>query len=108
MGLRYIKELRWAKMRKWWGTSTVMEFLDINLTKYSSLMLHAIHSPFTGGFCKRKPYSTLVLIILTKNSAKQENLSLFMSSIVERKKERRKPDKNSSLRRLEFMPIKND
>jgi hypothetical protein len=23
-----------------------MEYLDINLTKYSSILLHAIHSPF--------------------------------------------------------------
>jgi hypothetical protein len=27
-----------------------MEFLDINLTKDSSLLLHSIHSPSTGGF----------------------------------------------------------
>ena len=44
-----------------------MEFLDIILTKDSSILLHAIHSPFycTGGF-QRKPYSYLVLKIITK------------------------------------------
>ncbi len=32
---------------------TDMEFLDINLTKDSSLLLHAIHSLSTGGFEKK-------------------------------------------------------
>jgi hypothetical protein len=45
-----------------------MKFLDINLTKDSSLLLHAIHSSSTGGF-ERKPYSTPVLKIHTKKSA---------------------------------------
>jgi hypothetical protein len=43
------------------------EFLDINLTKNSSILLYAIHSLST-----RKTDSTLVLKILTKKSAKQE------------------------------------
>ncbi len=30
-----------------------MEFLDINLTKDSSLLLHAIHNLSTGGFLKK-------------------------------------------------------
>jgi hypothetical protein len=30
-----------------------MDFLDINLTKDSSLLLHAIHSLSTGGFLKK-------------------------------------------------------
>jgi hypothetical protein len=40
-----------------------------------------------------------------EKSAKQENSSLFMNStlVVEWKNEGRKPDKDSSLRRLEFM-----
>jgi hypothetical protein len=37
--------------------------------------------PSTGGF-KGKPYSTLVLKILTKISPKQENSRLFMNSIL--------------------------
>ncbi len=45
--------------------SPEMEFLDISLTKDSSLLLYAIHSPSVGGF-ERKPYSYLVFIILTK------------------------------------------
>ncbi len=52
-----------------------MEFLDINLTKDLSLLLHPIHSPFYWGILK-KPYSSLVFQILTKKSAKQENSSL--------------------------------
>jgi hypothetical protein len=42
-------------------------------------MLFTVHS--TGGF-SRKPYSSLVLKILTKKYAKQENASLFMNSIL--------------------------
>jgi hypothetical protein len=58
----------------------------------------------TGGFY-RKPYSTLVLNIHTKKSTKQKELeSLHEKHFVERKNEGRKPDKNSSLRRLEFVP----
>ncbi len=58
-----------------------MEFLDINVTKDSRLLLYAIHSPFYlrilqetifySGF--KNPY---------KKSAKQENSSLFMNSIL--------------------------
>jgi hypothetical protein len=79
-----------------------MEFLDINLTKDSSLLSHATHSPF---------YGRLKITILFsgfknfyKKSTKQENSSPFLKIIFERKNEGRKPDKNSSLRRLEFMP----
>ncbi len=50
--------------------------------KYSSLLLHAIHSPFYWRILKKTVYSTLVLIILTKKSVKQENSSLFMNSIL--------------------------
>jgi hypothetical protein len=50
-----------------------MEFLDFNL----SLLLHAFTFRSTAGF-QRKPYSSVVLKILTKISAKQENSSLFM------------------------------
>jgi hypothetical protein len=59
-------------------TTPEMEFLDISLTKDSSLLLHAIHSPFYWRIkktllCFQNPY---------KKSGKQENLSLFMNSIV--------------------------
>ncbi len=43
-----------------------MEFLDINLTKDSSLLLHAIHSPFYWRILK-KTLLFLVFKILTKN-----------------------------------------
>ncbi len=59
-----------------------MEFLDISSTKDSSLLLHAIHSPLYWRILKKtilfsgfKNY--------TKKSAKQENSSLFMNSILQ-------------------------
>ncbi len=57
------------------------EFLNICLTKDSSLLLHAIHSLSTGGFLK-KPDSALVLKLHTKKSTKQENAGLFVNSIL--------------------------
>jgi hypothetical protein len=60
-----------------------MEFLDINLTKrLESFAPYQFAVPSTGGFV-RKPYSSLVLKLRTKNSAKNENS----------KNEGRKPDK---------------
>jgi hypothetical protein len=58
-----------------------IEFLDISLKKDSSLLLRAIHSPFYWRIFKKtilfsgfkNPY---------KKSAKQENSSLFMKSIL--------------------------
>jgi hypothetical protein len=47
---------------------TELEFLEINLTKNSILLLHAIHSLSFGGFFKEKPDSTLVVKICSKNS----------------------------------------
>ncbi len=61
--------------------SPEIEFLDISLTKGSSLLLHAIHSTFYLWILKIL-YSTLVLKIHTINSAKQENSSLFMNSML--------------------------
>jgi hypothetical protein len=58
----------------------------------------------TCGFY-RKPYSTLVLKIHTKEIREKGNLeSIHEKHFVERKNEGRKPDKNWRLRRLEFMP----
>ncbi len=64
-----------------YATYTEMEFLVINLTKDSNLLLHAILSPFSwrilqktllySGF--KNPY---------EKSAKQENSSLFMNSLL--------------------------
>ncbi len=51
-----------------------MEFLDVNLTKDSSLLLHAIHSPFLLYSGLKKKHK--------KKFAKQENSSLFMKSIL--------------------------
>jgi hypothetical protein len=62
--------------------STRMKFLDINLTKEWSLLLHAMYYPVPStGQCYRKPYSTLVLKII-KKSAKQENSSLYINCIL--------------------------
>jgi hypothetical protein len=57
-----------------------VEFLDINFTKDSSLLLHAIHSPFYWRNLKK----TILFFGLKhyKNSTKQENSSLFMNSIL--------------------------
>jgi hypothetical protein len=85
-----------------YATYTEMEFLVINLTKDSSLLLHAMHSPFSSspdGFYG-KPYSTLVQKI--RETRRLE--SIHEQPFVEWKNESRKPDKNSSMRRLEFMP----
>ncbi len=64
-----------------WDDLPETEFLDIILTKDSGLLLYAVHSPFYwrilektklfSGF--KNPY---------KKSAKQENSSLFMKSIL--------------------------
>jgi hypothetical protein len=54
-----------------------MEFLDIILTKDSSLLLYDIHSPFYRRILKK----TILLSGFKnpdKKSAKQENSSLFM------------------------------
>ncbi len=85
-----------------------MEFLDIVLTKESSLMLHAIHSLFY--------YRILQTTILShdfknshKKSMKQENSTIFMNigNFVDQKNEGRKPDNNSYLGRPETS-TKND
>jgi hypothetical protein len=58
-----------------------MEFLDINLTKDSSLLLHSIHSPFYRRILKK----TILFSGFknhSKKSAKQENSSLFMNNIL--------------------------
>jgi hypothetical protein len=58
-----------------------MEFLDTNFAKDSSLLLHASHSPFYWRILKKT-----ILFSGYKNpckkSAKQENSSLFMKSIL--------------------------
>jgi hypothetical protein len=53
-----------------------MEFLDTNLTKDSSLCLHAIHSPFY--WILKKPYTSLVLK-KTSKKIRKENKTLVQS-----------------------------
>jgi hypothetical protein len=84
--------------------SPEMEFLDISYTKDSSLFLQAIHIPFYWRILKKTiPFSGF------KNPCKKifetrKLDSTYEWHFVERKNEGRKPEKNSSLRRLEFMP----
>jgi hypothetical protein len=58
-----------------------IEFLDLNLTKVSSLLLNTIHCPFYWRTLKE-----IMLFSGFKNpykiSTKQENLSLFMNSML--------------------------
>jgi hypothetical protein len=58
-----------------------MEFLEINLTKDSSLLIHAIHSPFYWRILKKTIHFSGFKSSY-KKSAKQENSSLFMKSIL--------------------------
>ncbi len=69
-------------------------FLFFFLTKDSSVRLHAI-----PGFRRKHIPSGFKI-----TSCKTRNFSQFMSSFQKRKEEGRKPDTNSILRRLEFMP----
>ncbi len=73
-----------------------MEFLDINLIKDQSKYFAPCYSKslLLVDFLKRKPYSSLVL----------NQKTCEIRHFLEQKNESRKPDKNSSLRRLEFMP----
>ncbi len=74
-----------------------MEFMDIILTKGSSLLLvHVIHSPNFYCSCFNNPY---------KKCVKQEYF--YEKHFVEWKNESSKPDKNSTLKRVEFNPTKN-
>ena len=62
--------------------------------------------PSTGGY-QRKPYSSLKFSGIKMSSQKFHETrkleSFYEHLFVERKNEGRKPDKNSNLRRLEFM-----
>ncbi len=73
-----------------------MEFFDISLTKDSSLLHYDIHSPLKK--------TILVSKILTKNLRNTKTRVNSWIVFCRKENEGRKPDKNSSLRRLEFMP----
>jgi hypothetical protein len=78
--------------------------MDMNLTKDSIFFVPCYsRSLFLANFQENH---TLVLKIITNKSANQENSSLFMNTVefCRRENEDRKPNKNSSLRKLEFMP----
>jgi hypothetical protein len=70
-----------------------------NLTKDLSLLLHAIHSPFYWRIWRKT-----ILFSGFKNPLK----NLRNENFVERENESKNPDKNSILRRPEFMPRKLD
>ncbi len=88
-----------SKIRHIDSASTEMELLDINVTKDSRFLLHAIHSPFYWRILKKT-----ILFSGFKNSHKKICKTRKLESIHERKYKGRKLDKNLSLRRLEFMP----
>ncbi len=82
--------------------------MDIDLTKDSSLLHHAIHRLSTGGFLKKtRLHSGIKIHTKICETRKLENKLEFINEylLVERKNEGRKPDKNSSLRRLKLKPI---
>ncbi len=90
------------------ANSPEMEFLDINLTKDLSLLLHDIHSPFLWLIVKEN-----LILLWFKNPYKKICETRKLKSIhekyfVQRENDGRKPDKNCNLRRLEFMPRKLD
>ncbi len=64
-----------------YATYTEMEFLVINLTKDSSLLLHAFHSPFYWRILQKT-----ILYSGFKNpyekSSKQKNSSIFVNSLL--------------------------
>jgi hypothetical protein len=67
-----------------------MEFLDINLTKDSSLQVHAIHSPLNWWILKKTILFSGFIKYFQKKSEKQESSSLFMNSICKNGKPRKK------------------
>ncbi len=81
-----------------------MELLNIKLTKELSLLLHAIHSPFYGRILKKTILFSGFLSPCKTIRETRELESINALLFVEWKNEGRKPDKNSSLRSLEFMP----
>jgi hypothetical protein len=81
-----------------------MELLDMNLTRESSLLLSAIHSPFYWRYLKKTIFYSGNFNTYNKIREIRKLESIHEQHFVERKNESRKPDKNSSLRRLDFMP----
>jgi hypothetical protein len=82
-----------------------MEFLDITLTNGSSLLLHTIHSPFYGRILKENhTVHWLGLKILLKNPRNKKTRVYSWIAICKTENEGGRADKNSSLRRVEFMP----
>ncbi len=65
----------------WFSFHTEMEYLDINLTEDSSLLLHAIRSLIHWRIF-RKNRTLLWFLKQNKKSLKQENSRLFMNSIL--------------------------
>ncbi len=105
-GLLVLRPLNWPLCSRFPAVSPEMEFMDmdINLTKGSSLLLHAVHSLFYWRILK-----TIILLSGFKNPYRKIRETRKLESIheyhcVERKNEGRKPMKNLSRKRLEFMP----
>jgi hypothetical protein len=78
-----------------------MELLVISLSKESSLFRHAFHgSPFYYRIFKKIILFSDFTSLYKKKIRETRKLEHF----VERTNEGRKPDRNSNLSRLEFMP----
>jgi hypothetical protein len=77
-----------------------MEFLDINLTKDTRILLYAIHSPFNRCILKK----TILFSGFKNHYKKICKTRKHDKHFVKRNYEGSKPNKSSSLRRLEFMP----
>ncbi len=81
-----------------------MEFLGINLTKGSSFFLHAIHSSIYWHILKKIVPLSDFKNPNKKNPRNKKTRVYSWIAFVEGKNEGRRPDKNSRLIRLEFMP----
>jgi hypothetical protein len=74
------------------------------LTKDLGLLFHAIHSLPTGGILKKTRLNSGFKNAYKNICKTRKTESMHEKHFVERKNEGRKPDKNSSPGRLEFMP----
>ncbi len=81
-----------------------VKFLDISLTKDSSLLLDAIHCLFYWRFLKKTILLSRLKNLYKKICETRKLKSIHEKHFVEQKNEGRKSDKNSSLRRLKSAP----
>ncbi len=78
--------------------------LDIKLTKDSSLLCHAIRSPFFWWILKKTIFFSGLKVLIQKIRETRKFKSIHKWHFIEQKNEGRKSDNNSNLRRIDFMP----